>query len=80
MYYNFKKLLTLFHNHIYKLYLYINLLPMASQNLLGALAIATAAHAAPANAAPENVSQGFADTNKATVIQVLEHQDSSIQL
>ena len=52
---------------------------MASQNLLGVLAIATAAYAAPANAAPENVSQDFANTNKATVIQVLEHQDASIQ-
>lgn len=53
---------------------------MASQQLLGALAIATAAYAAPANAAPEKVSRDLADTNKATVIHVLEHQDSSIQL
>ena len=53
---------------------------MASQKLLGALAIATAAYAAPGNAAPENVSQDFANTNKATVIQVLEHQDASFQL
>lgn len=53
---------------------------MASQNLLGALAITTAAYAAPANAAPENVSQDFADTNKATVVKVLGHQDASIQL
>lgn len=50
---------------------------MNSQKILSALAFATAVHAAPAGAAPD--SDYLADTNKAAVVKVLGHQDTSIR-